>query len=600
MSILSQIIAYAPNKIDTETKARSLIQGPRLMDQGGRIGFFSGERVDLELENLTRLENMKEKGVKSRNASGFKALPNYDNITYTDFRNKKTGEVFRKYNVRVRVQDKNVQKIGTTADKYKNIDSLDEALKLRDDFRKANPKNIKPLDPEKEKITKATRRDFIKTQEGVEDFLTADKGSGIQKGHAGNIENPDLKIKPKDVIYTPTEVNEGMAAKLGAKGTKETFSALDFKIRAAENEIKKIKRSKKSLAEKKRLLNIQDNLLTDYHFQSGGFKTPTLSTGEVFGESTRKGMSMDQMDLFPNMTEKETKKFVRQYISETGTLKPFYERQVKAGTLSDADKVNIQKSKLFLDNVDLAKQNVKNFDVPAMKRLAAIGCPGKMMGGRVGFFEGQNLNTCALEGIEKLKKTDIKKLTPGDKANVRAITKTIQGGRLLKNVLGPGALAVEGLFALPFAAYDYASGRPGEDVFKNAITLGLMDNKLKTNELKKIYPEYGAADELKAINERVVNLDRLSKGTKGQRLRNKSKLKKVDEELEEAFKPFINVETGMPDINLYQENLEKSRDADQELLKQYDIRKQERTSPFDLSDPFMAAKGGIASLNVKK
>jgi len=311
-------------------------------------------------------------------------------------------------------------------------------------------------------------------------------------------------------------------------------------------------------------------------------------------------MSMDQFDLFPNMTEKETKKFVRQYISETGTLKPFYERQVKAGTLSDADKVNIQKSKLFLDNVDLAKQNVKNFDVPAMKRLAAIGCPGKMMGGRVGFFEGQNLNTCALEGIEKLKKTDIKKLTPGDKANVRAITKTVQGGRLLKNVLGPGALAVEGLFALPFAAYDYASGRPGEDVFKNAITLGLMDNKLKTNELKKIYPEYGAADELKAINERVVNLDRLSKGTKGQRLRNKSKLKKVDEELEEAFKPFINVETGMPDINLYQENLEKSRDADQELLKQYDIRKQERTSPFDLSDPFMAAKGGIASLNVKK
>ena len=570
------------------------------MNQGGRIGFFSGERVDLALENITRAENAKRLGVKTRDAPFFKALPGYDNITYTDFRNKETGEVFRKYNVRVRVRDKNKTKTATTADKYKNIDSLDEALKLRDDFRKANPKNIKPLDPEKAKITKGDRRDFIKAQEGDEAFLRAKKGESFQKGHAGNIENPDLKIKPKDVIYTPTEVNEGMAAKLGAKGTKETFSALDFKIRAAENEIEKIKKSNISPKEKRRLLNIQDRLLTDYHFQSGGFKTPTLSTGEVFGESTRKGMSMDQFDLFPNMTEKETKKFVRQYISETGTLKPFYERQVKAGTLSDADKVNIQKSKLFLDNVDLAKQNVKNFDVPAMKRLAAIGCPGKMMGGRVGFFEGQNLNTCALEGIEKLKKTDIKKLTPGDKANVRAITKTVQGGRLLKNVLGPGALAVEGLFALPFAAYDYASGRPGEDVFKNAITLGLMDNKLKTNELKKIYPEYGAADELKAINERVVNLDRLSKGTKGQRLRNKSKLKKVDEELEEAFKPFINVETGMPDINLYQENLEKSRDADQELLKQYDIRKQERTSPFDLSDPFMAAKGGIASLNVKK
>ena len=35
--ILSQIIAYAPNKIDTETKARALIQGPRNMANGGQI-----------------------------------------------------------------------------------------------------------------------------------------------------------------------------------------------------------------------------------------------------------------------------------------------------------------------------------------------------------------------------------------------------------------------------------------------------------------------------------------------------------------------------------------------------------------------------------
>ena len=171
-------------------KMQEMYEGPA-MARGGRIGFKSGERVDLELENLTRMQNAKEKGVKTKNASGFKALPGYDNITYTDFKNKETGEVFRKYNVRVRVQDKNVQKIGTTADKYKNIDSLDEALKLRDDFREANPKNIKPLDPEKAKITKGTRRDFIKAQGGVEDFLTAKKGESFQKGHAGNIENPN-------------------------------------------------------------------------------------------------------------------------------------------------------------------------------------------------------------------------------------------------------------------------------------------------------------------------------------------------------------------------------------------------------------------------
>ena len=130
------------------------------MADGGRIGFKSGERVDLALENLTRAENAKRLGVKTRDAPFFKALPGYDNITYTDFRNKENGEVFRKYNVRVRVRDKNKTKTATTADKYKNIDSLDEALKLRDDFREANPKNIKPLDPEKAEITKDTRRDL--------------------------------------------------------------------------------------------------------------------------------------------------------------------------------------------------------------------------------------------------------------------------------------------------------------------------------------------------------------------------------------------------------------------------------------------------------
>jgi len=37
MSILSQIIAYSPNKIDTETKVRSLVQGPRNMYAGGQL-----------------------------------------------------------------------------------------------------------------------------------------------------------------------------------------------------------------------------------------------------------------------------------------------------------------------------------------------------------------------------------------------------------------------------------------------------------------------------------------------------------------------------------------------------------------------------------
>ena len=46
--ILSQIIAYAPNKISTELKARSLVQGPRSMDYGERIPFAYAGPVKFE------------------------------------------------------------------------------------------------------------------------------------------------------------------------------------------------------------------------------------------------------------------------------------------------------------------------------------------------------------------------------------------------------------------------------------------------------------------------------------------------------------------------------------------------------------------------
>ena len=560
------------------------------MADGGRIGFKKGERADLELENLTRMQNAKEKGVKTRNASGFKALPGYDNITYTDFRNKETGEVFRKYNVRVRVQDKNVLKIGTTDDKYKNIDSLDEALKLRDDFRKANPKNIKPLDPEKEKITKAARRDFIKAQEGDEAFLRAKEGDSFQKGHAGNIENPDLKIKPKDIIYTPTEVNVGMAGQEGTKGAKETFTDLDFKIRAAENEIKKIKRSKKSLAEKKKLLAIQDKLLTDYHFQSGGFKTPTLSDGTVFGESTRKPMSMDQLDLFPDMTEKESKKFVRQYISEKGTLKPFYERQVKAGTLSDVDKENIRKSKLFLDNVELAKQNVKKFNMPAMKRLAAIGCPGKMMGGRVGLKQGQNLTACATKGIEKLK-GDPGKLTPGDQANFRKLSKSVKTARLLKNILGPAAIAGEVLIEGGVAANKFMDeGVPIKQALGQSYLNYLLGPKTKIDVEAERAKEFAKGEDF-AMAERGRRMAPFMAQSKEADAR---RLKKRQEQMEQAF-PTTSISDAQTILNLAgitQKDTGMSFPEIQDFLKQQDQMK----AISDAGGVANLAGGGIAKL----
>ena len=573
------------------------------MADGGRLGFKKGERADLELENLTRLENAKEKGVKSRNASGFKALPGYDNITYTDFRNKETGEVFRKYGVRVRVQDKNVQKIGTTADKYKNIDSLDEALKLRDDFRKANPKNIKPLDPEKTKITKGARRDFIKTQEGVEDFLVAEKGSGVQKGHAGDIKTK--KITPKSIIYTPEEINVGMAG----RGDAKIFTDLDYKISKAEAEIERIKKSNLAPKVKRKLLDAQDKLLTDYAFQSGGFKTPTLSTGEVFGEFLQKGKSMDMFDLFPNMTEKETRNFVRKYITEKGELKPFYKRQVKAGTLSDADKVNIQKSKLFLDNVELAKQNAKKFNVGKLEKsifskYAAIGCPGKAKGGRVEFNLGGSTQ-CIARGLEKVRSGT--NLSPGDQANIKAInniTKTAKGAKAAATaarVLGAGVVAPEIVFGGFFAATDYATGADKDEIISN-LTFGLGGQSMK-EQLKASDPRYGQADKLTDVYQGYLSsLDKMGQpkqyvGRPGKRTSEQDVLK--------AMQPFTRVNPQMEtgdffDLGMYESQLQKDRAAEAKFAEDKIQRALER----GFYDPgiggsqriseFQAAGGGIA------
>ena len=573
------------------------------MADGGRLGFKKGERADLELENLTRLENAKEKGVKSRNASGFKALPGYDNITYTDFRNKETGEVFRKYGVRVRVQDKNVQKIGTTADKYKNIDSLDEALKLRDDFRKANPKNIKPLDPEKAKITKGARRDFIKTQEGVEDFLVAEKGSGVQKGHAGDIKTK--KITPKSIIYTPEEINVGMAG----RGDAKIFTDLDYKISKAEAEIERIKKSNLAPKVKRKLLDAQDKLLTDYAFQSGGFKTATLSTGEVFGEFLQKGKSMDMFDLFPNMTEKETRNFVRKYITEKGELKPFYKRQVKAGTLSDADKVNIQKSKLFLDNVELAKQNAKKFNVGKLEKsifskYAAIGCPGKAKGGRVEFNLGGSTQ-CIARGLEKVRSGT--NLSPGDQANIKAInniTKTAKGAKAAATaarVLGAGVVAPEIVFGGFFAATDYATGADKDEIISN-LTFGLGGQSMK-EQLKASDPRYGQADKLTDVYQGYLSsLDKMGQpkkyvGRPGKRTSEQDVLK--------AMQPFTRVNPQMEtgdffDLGMYESQLQKDRAAEAKFAEDKIQRALER----GFYDPgiggsqriseFQAAGGGIA------
>ena len=175
--------------------------------------------------------------------------------------------------------------------------------------------------------------------------------------------------------------------------------------------------------------------------------------------------------------------------------------------------------------------------------------------------------------------------------------KTAKAGRVIKNVLGPYAIATEVALGVPLGLYGYAKGQPLSEI-ANTLSYGLAGES-QDERLKKEMPNYGAAQNLDKVFERLSNLERLEKGTRGQILRSKPKVEQVRKELDLAIQPFTRVspqtESGQfLDPDLYMRNIFKTAEtktADEEAMKEKAL---ERKTPFDLSDPFMAAGGGIA------
>ena len=307
------------------------------MRQQMRAPFAGGgarPRTDLDRENLT----------SKKFGSYFKNHPDHKNIIFTEFKDKKTGKVFKKYGVRVRVQDKNVQKIGTTGEKYREIDSLDEAIKLRDEFRKENPKNIKTRDPKADYEDKQRRNRFIRERGGLPTSYTGTKA--FPKGHASNIRGKNI-ITPSEIIYTPEKINLAMSGRNKTKIDKNNpAKSLDMRIQKTEEQMEKIKNTKMSSSKKKTELAKIDNKLVNYVAKSGGYKIATLSDGTKYGGVFQKLKSMDMFDEFKGKSEKEVNQFLNKYKNMKVTK-----------NTTQADKDNIVKAKIFLENVKFAKQN---------------------------------------------------------------------------------------------------------------------------------------------------------------------------------------------------------------------------------------------------
>ena len=189
------------------------------------------------------------------------------------------------------------------------------------------------------------------------------------------------------------------------------------------------------------------------------------------------------------------------------------------------------------------------------------------------------------------------KAQAGDQAAAAKMTnfaKSVRGaGSVIKGVLGPAALVFEAGIAVPLGLFEYSQGKPATEIV-DSLTYGLF-GKSREDRLKEQMPAYRQVENLQNIDQRIQNLERLQKGTRGQKLRSKPKVEKAKEEFQTVAEPFLSLEN--PAAGML-ENLKQSEDLRQKLIEEDLQRKEERKTPFDLSDPFMAAKGGRAGFKL--
>ena len=484
-----------------------------------------------------------------------------ENINEITYKNKKTGAIVKKY--KPFIGEKKVTIPGQGAD------TLEEAQKFVDNYFEKNPKKIRVADPEKDYTSKKVRAKALKETDPTKAIGTKD----FQYHHIRQIAG-GTPLTTDDVMI----INQRINSALGTKYNKP-LNAISVAIR------KNNKLALEAMNAK------QEGLALDYMK-----KVDTLN---------------DRAEQIVNSAIKNLPKKYKGYVGFNAVELPKDEYGLPIGNepqrVRKIGGMPVSKNAIDLTTLSLKEEKefrrivreqaergqvgkIKGFNKTNLQKLAVIGCGPKAarMGGRINFSTGENLTRCAVRGINKLQTTDPKNLTLADRANYKAIRKTSQGARLLKNTLGPAALAIEALFVAPFAASDYASGRRGKDIALSSLSLGLADQKLRRDELKEYFPEYGKGQALLDLDERLMELERQQKGTRGQRIRSKGKLNIGLKKFDEAIKELPTEESLL-------DNLEKSRQAEMDLAKDEAERKKRRISPFDF-DPFSAAGGGIAKL----
>jgi len=541
MSILSQIIAYSPNKIDTEVKARAMVQGPRNMYAGGQLVQPSdGSRLQYDGSKESQVINAYKilKNKLNRNPTRIEMVDAGFDATTVDKWTKKNNLELIKAQYTQEFQDKRIKglKKSLKTKKYDKLVVHDGKIKGPNSLVKAYLKDLKkrfkyPHDSKKYKqaleagkvlsnsqlmekynlslnsverlnsvLTKSNKLKYpkqtyegslkiIKDQTDKRETAIKERDGSVKfkkgtkefpKGHAGNIYGNNL-IKPGEIIYTPQKVNVAMAGGVDPKDPKNRYSALDYKIKATEEDIDRIKKSKMLPNQKRIELQKLDNKLVEYVGKSDGYKIATLSDGSKYGDVFRKAQSMDPMDIFPDKTEKEVIEFLKKYKNKKVKVNA-------AGEIitpqSEID--NIQKAVMFDENSKLALNNAKKVKVEKdmLEFAGTITDKCKIdfsKGGRIGFKTGSaDCLRIAREGLEKGLKNGFPKNQQVLANGILKSTKFLKDAVSLRGLFGPAALAFTAAAEAGIVGYDMLStGKSFREAVGDSVFNYMLGDKTK-------------------------------------------------------------------------------------------------------------------------
>ena len=246
---------------------------------------------------------------------------------------------------------------------------------------------------------------------------------------------------------------------------------------------------------------------------------------------------------------------------------------------------------------DTKKSNIQDLVNKApkfeMTKLAAIGCPGKAMGGRIGFSEGQNLTACATKGVEKLR-GDPSKLSPGDQANLRALTKSGKAINFLKGVLGPAAILGEVVFEGGAAANKFMEGMPLKQALGESYLNYALGPKLKIDVEAERAKEMAKGEEYAMAERGRRKAPFMAQSAQADELRRKQAMKKMEE---------VYPTSSESDINL---NLQNADMTQQETgmtypeIQDYIKRQDQMQAIAEAGGVSKMATGGLANLMKKK